>query len=1007
MKKIIILAAVLSMLASCSKDLTIDTGAGTGANAGLNYDAIMLKASIADDTKVIVTGDATAKTSTMEWEAGDEVSLVTEGKVYTYRTTEGGQVGTFVAVGDAPASITDATAVYYNATAKEDLSATFDISDIQVEGELSSKLPLGCYIKNPVVKDNMIEIDMKPLASIIEFSVATSKDWSADALSFGASAHVVPEGYLAATGVTVSPVDGALVVDSTSAKKSNSIRVDFPSTRNITDSEPLRVKMVVGNVKFQTKFESSEAFSGGAVLSLYKNVDAQAYNLAEYGAETYSINPTKVLRENFRRSIWQTKEKVEAASLLEGNAHIYQPISDIMAGHKDGISNVEDLLAFADEVNKSGELYGIGSHFCNVNGEVLLNDNLDLTGVEWTPIGQNGSKTASTSFSGVFLGQNHTISNLNIVHEAESFPNEYINETTGEITKIYNNQCGLFGAIANKAVVKDLTVKGTILENRAVTEEWNYAGGIVGYTAGGQIINCTSYVDISAGALSAAKLRVGGITGDMRPIGASIAVVDCENYGIINLSHTEQRDQYNVVGGIVGFWGDGADATISTLVANCNNYANITNVNSHANTSNGSSSTQVGGIVGYISSVNMKGLIIGCENSGNISVSSKPAKTGYIHVGGIVGFQYYHSIIDCINKGNVIVPETGSDVTVGYNIAGIAGLQAGNKDTTHVLKVKGCENQGNVSIPEETMTAACVAGIVGMGYYCQAEYTNCTNRGEIVGANHGAQIWVGGCFGKIGVSGEAMGDKSKVAFNCNNYGKVVMSAGSGYTGWNYVGGITGTFYGGTGNSAGLYGSWCDTCTNYGTVVVNKCPKVRAGGVSGSINRSMLINCVNEGVVDVARPITLAAEPAGGIVGFAENNDCKIGNCRNSGIVCVSVKSESTMASQLGGILGGGMGSTAKGIVGCTFNGKVLKAGDDKSNTKYVIGAIIGNAGSNAIVSECKVGGALGVLKAGTTTYETDECNNLVNDPESDYYWEKVIAGAGAIKATDNQFLSAE
>lgn len=1001
-----ILAAVLSMMASCSKDLTFD--AGVGVDEGLNYDAIMLKASIADDTKVIVTGDAAAKTSTMEWEVGDEVQLVNDGKVYTYRTTTGGQVATFVAVGDAPASLTGAAAVYYNATAKEDLSATFDIADVQVEGALSSKLPLGSYIDNPVVKNNMIEIDMKPLASIIEFSVATSKDWSADALSFGASAHVVPEGYLAATDLKVSPVGGALVVDSASAKVSNSIRVDFSATKNITASEPLRVKMVVGNVKFQTKFESSEAFSGGAVLSLYKNVDAQAYNLADYGAENYTVDQTKVLRENFRRSIWQTKEKVEAASLLEGNAHIYQPISDIMAGKKDGISSVDDLVAFADEVNNSGELYGMGSRFCNVNGEILLNTDLDLSGVAWNPIGRNGSKTTSTSFTGVFLGQNHTISNLNLVHEAESFPMEYISETDGEVTKVYNNQCGLFGAIANAAVVKDLTVKGTILENRAVTEEWNYAGGIVGYTAGGQIINCKSYVDISVGALSAAKLRVGGITGDVRPIGAPIAVVDCENYGVINLSHPEQRDQYNVVGGIVGFWGDGADASISTLVANCKNYANVTNVNSHANTSNGASSTQVGGIAGYISSVAMKGLIIGCENSGNITVSSKPAKTGYIHIGGIVGFQYYHSIINCVNKGNVTVPETGSDVTVGYNIAGIAGLQAGNKDTAHLLKVKGCENQGKVSIPEETSGgAACVAGIVGMGYYCQAEYTNCTNRGEIIGANHGAQMWIGGCFAKIGVSGESMGDKSKYAFNCNNYGRVVMAAGAGYTGWSYVGGIVGTLYGGTGNTAGLYGCWMDACNNYGTVVVTKCPKVRAGGISGSINRSMMINSVNEGVVDIARPITSAAEPAGGICGFAENNDCKIENCRNSGIVCVSAKSGSTQISQLGGILGGGMGSTAKGVVGCTFNGKVLKAGDDKENAKYVVGAIIGNAGSNAIISGCKVGGAFGVLKAGTDTYDTDECNNLVNDPASDYYWEKVLAGAGSVKATENVFLSAE
>lgn len=77
------------------------------------------------------------------------------------------------------------------------------------------------------------------------------------------------------------------------------------------------------------------------------------------------------------------------------------------------ISDAAQLLGFADIVN--GTATGIEADSF-AGKTVKLSRNIDLRGVEWTPIG----KTSETAFKGTFDGGNNRISNLTIVSDTES-----------------------------------------------------------------------------------------------------------------------------------------------------------------------------------------------------------------------------------------------------------------------------------------------------------------------------------------------------------------------------------------------------------------------------------------------------------------------------------------------------------------------------------------------------------------------------------------------------------
>lgn len=239
------------------------------------------------------------------------------------------------------------------------------------------------------------------------------------------------------------------------------------------------------------------------------------------------------------------------------------------------VADAFQLRWFAALVNGTLEGTALNAAACAV-----LTTNIDLTGADWTPIGN-----ASTIYTGTFDGQNHTISGMTL-ENAESYS-------------------GLFGNVTG--TVRDFTVTGsiTITGDETVSRVGGAVGSLGIKTAGGTVSGVTSDVDIT---VSAGNDHIGGVVGSM-PENSSPTVENCVYTG--NITVTVEAGS---VAGVVGYIRTGT-------IQNCANWGGIS-INTGGNGS-------VGGILGYCN--NGKIYIRNCYNSGVI------AAEGTANVGAIVG----------------------------------------------------------------------------------------------------------------------------------------------------------------------------------------------------------------------------------------------------------------------------------------------------------------------------------------------------------------------------------
>ena len=177
--------------------------------------------------------------------------------------------------------------------------------------------------------------------------------------------------------------------------------------------------------------------------------------------------------------------------------------------------------------------------------EFRLCANINLSGVNWTPIG-----TASSPFAGKFTNAgSYTISNLN---------------TSG-------SNSGLFGYI------KNATISGIKMTNANVTGE--NVGALVGTAYSSQINNCSV-----SNAKVEASYRAGGLVG---VVTSNTVISNCQVDGSTKVTTSGSGTRY--VGGIVGL-------SSSSNISGCT-------VNTSGNISLGSSACgYAGGIVGYTNS---------------------------------------------------------------------------------------------------------------------------------------------------------------------------------------------------------------------------------------------------------------------------------------------------------------------------------------------------------------------------------------------------------------------
>ena len=158
----------------------------------------------------------------------------------------------------------------------------------------------------------------------------------------------------------------------------------------------------------------------------------------------------------------------------EGNYHIY---------------NAAGLQWVTEQVNTME--YYVNQAANIFDGKtVYIENNIDLGGAEWRPIGDYAF--SRTSFNGVFDGKNHTISNFKVTEPVEW------------TEKVSEASYGFFGNV--KGTIKNLTIENATV----IPEGGRYSAALVGRLHnGGRVENC--HVVNSSATIS--HWQVGGLVG--------------------------------------------------------------------------------------------------------------------------------------------------------------------------------------------------------------------------------------------------------------------------------------------------------------------------------------------------------------------------------------------------------------------------------------------------------------------------------------------------------------
>lgn len=254
------------------------------------------------------------------------------------------------------------------------------------------------------------------------------------------------------------------------------------------------------------------------------------------------------------------------------------PISAFAAG-KTAIRTVDDLLQFAKAVDN-------GEYDDETDAVVSLEEDLDLTGVAWKPIGSvfDGDGNLLHYFSGKFYGNGHTISNLDF---SENYgKTEY--PSFGFFSEVYD------------AEISGLTIQGKLDVSNS---GYVYFGTVAGVAAGSKITDCVSDVSFTD-----TNIYING-TAALCGYAINSTIEHCQNKG--NFSVTTATTSLQM-GGIVGL-------AQNSIVQYCANTGDMTSWTPHT-----------GGIVGELY---QDSKIVNCYSTGKMV----PLGNGTTDFGGIAG----------------------------------------------------------------------------------------------------------------------------------------------------------------------------------------------------------------------------------------------------------------------------------------------------------------------------------------------------------------------------------
>ena len=282
--------------------------------------------------------------------------------------------------------------------------------------------------------------------------------------------------------------------------------------------------------------------------------------------------------------------KLTASRLLEGPGY-----TDDGQGNYT-VTSAEDLKNIAKLVNEQWNL-GIN---------ITLTSDIDLSGIDWTPIGIDYNH----QYTGTFDGGNHTISGLTV---------------TGS-----NEYAGLFGYINSGGKVMNVVLEDVKIESNHSS---GYVGGVAGWSYG-TLENCSVSGSVSG---SGSSSDVGGVVGYQ----TSGSITGCSSSATVKGT---QR-----AGGMAGVTNSGASLT------GCYATGDVTLV------SNDIGTCYAGGVVG---NNGLSSTLKACYAWGSVTGSG----SGTVYVGGVTGSNDLGTLTACYHaKGTVSGPDGTTGGVAGRN----------------------------------------------------------------------------------------------------------------------------------------------------------------------------------------------------------------------------------------------------------------------------------------------------------------------------------------------------
>lgn len=423
------------------------------------------------------------------------------------------------------------------------------------------------------------------------------------------------------------------------------------------------------------------------------------------------------------------------------------------------IDNKNDLIRFAK----------IAANFAPYT-EARVTANIDMTGVEWTPI---------DGFTSTFDGGNYEIKGLNA--PLFGLSNVAAIKNVRLIDVNINSTLRIAGALLRRtdsasSVISNCYASGKLVVTLSETSGTSYTGGLIGYITSNSkktFSNLVNEVDIEVKGATYASC-VGGISG----VFEAGTFSNCVNLGNITFTATNSDTIY--MGGI--------SSKVLNLVDCVNGSATDKTKGVLTVNSSSAKTTRIGGILGNAPA---SMVMTRCLNHGTITIGSNHSATGSVFAGGIIGISQANGVTynSCENNGDINIH---GKKLAAVRVGGLLGqCSAGGSGTTDDFTItNGFTNNGNILIENTAGTSSHQVGGIG-GNNSDSVATGSTgtikNTGNIIfnGATsaEGSAVLIGGIFAATDA------DMINCAVEYVNTGNLTVDASKVTVGFAWVGGI--------------------------------------------------------------------------------------------------------------------------------------------------------------------------------------------------------------------------